>query len=424
MSLTRWLADRLDLSSQPASARKVPARRMFRPRLEALEHRWVPSTLTVTSIADKGAGSLRADIAAAHSGDTIVFAPGLDGQTITLKSELLVNKSLTVTGPGAGLLAVSGNNGTRVFELAQGTQVNMSGLTIGNGFATNGAGILVDAGAVLAVSDSTLSDNSATKLQKYVGDFGGGIDNYGTATVSQCMLANNASRGGGAGIYNHATLTVENNSVISGSVGGGIANTGMATISGSTLSGNGGGGIYNFAGGTVTVRDSLLDGNFAYGDGGGIWNAGSATLGNCTLSGNSTPEYGGAIYLSSNSSGSGTLNMTGCTLSGNHATNANGSGGGIYITAGTATISNCNLSGNAAAELGGGICLYGGFGATLTVTGSTLSGNSAQLGGGIFIQSGAAVSLDAVTVAQLINNMDNSGLNGTTANIDGSYTKI
>jgi hypothetical protein len=58
------------------------------------------------------------------------------------------------------------------------------------------------------------------------------------------------------------------------------------------------------------------------------------------------------------------------------------------------------------------------------MTGSTLSGNSAQLGGGIFIESGAAVSLDAVTVAQIINNTDNSGPNGPTANIDGSYTKI
>lgn len=419
MSLTHWLADRLDLSLRPASVRKIPARRTFRPTLDALEGRWVPSTLTVTSIADKGVGSLRADIAAARSGDTIDFAPGLDGQTITLKSELFINKNLTITGPGAGLLTVSGNNASRVFEVAPGAQATLSGLTIGNGFAINGAGILVDTGAVLSISDSTLSSNSATKYQKYVANSGGGIDNYGTATVSNSTLTNNADRSGGSGIYNHATLTVNNNSIVSGNDRAGIANTGTAIISGCTLSNNNGGGIYNFTSGTVTVQDSLLSDNIA-GDGGAINNAGSATLTNCTLTGNSAYEYGGAIYMTSNSGGSGKLNMSGCTLSGNFIRNSGYGGGGVYITAGTATISNCTLSGNSAAGgLGGGIDVYGGFGATLTIAGSTLTGNSAQLGGGIFIESGAVVYLDAFTAANIVNNTDSSGLNGPTANIDG-----
>ena len=57
------------------------------PRLEALEDRTVPSTLTVTSAADSGPGSLRAEIAAASSGDTIRFDQDLVGQTITLKRD-------------------------------------------------------------------------------------------------------------------------------------------------------------------------------------------------------------------------------------------------------------------------------------------------------------------------------------------------
>jgi len=53
-----------------------PARRgWFGPRLEALDDRWLPSTLAVTSTQDSGAGSLRAEIAAAQSSDTIVFSP-------------------------------------------------------------------------------------------------------------------------------------------------------------------------------------------------------------------------------------------------------------------------------------------------------------------------------------------------------------
>src|SRR5215831_9328600 len=112
MSFTRWLSDPFGLSLRPASPRKASAARSFRPTLEALEHRWVPSTLTVTSIADKGTGSLRAEIASAQSGDTIVFAPGLDGQTITLKSELLITKNLTIAGPSDHGVTVSGNKGS------------------------------------------------------------------------------------------------------------------------------------------------------------------------------------------------------------------------------------------------------------------------------------------------------------------------
>jgi hypothetical protein len=63
------------------------------------------SAATVTNNADSGAGSLRQAIADAASGDTINFAATLNGQTITLASELLINKNLTVSGPEANLLA-------------------------------------------------------------------------------------------------------------------------------------------------------------------------------------------------------------------------------------------------------------------------------------------------------------------------------
>ena len=68
-------------------SRSSVRRRRLAPRLEALEARLVLSTLTVTSAADSGLGSLHAAIAAAGSGDTIVFAPSLDGQTIRLTVE-------------------------------------------------------------------------------------------------------------------------------------------------------------------------------------------------------------------------------------------------------------------------------------------------------------------------------------------------
>src|SRR5262249_35750736 len=96
-----WRRLRTSNPAPRSRARLRPAR--FRPRLEALEGRDVPSTLTVMNNLDSGAGSLRAEIAAANPGDTIVFAPGLDGQTIQLTSgELAITKSLTIQGPGAG----------------------------------------------------------------------------------------------------------------------------------------------------------------------------------------------------------------------------------------------------------------------------------------------------------------------------------
>src|SRR5262249_19811158 len=119
----------------PHSATK-PARRhaAFRPQLEALEDRWLPSTLTVTSPKDHGVGTLRAEIAAANANDVIVISSKLDGQTITLTSgELDITKNLTILGPGAGQLKISGNDSSRVFEVAPNITVTLSGLTITGG---------------------------------------------------------------------------------------------------------------------------------------------------------------------------------------------------------------------------------------------------------------------------------------------------
>src|SRR5215471_21562118 len=92
----------------PKSRRYTACPNRFLPQLEVLEDRTVLSTLTVLNTLDSGAGSLRDVIAHAKDGDTIVFAPGLAGQTITLTSDqLTIRNSLSIEGPGAGLLAVS-----------------------------------------------------------------------------------------------------------------------------------------------------------------------------------------------------------------------------------------------------------------------------------------------------------------------------
>src|ERR1043165_5740904 len=60
------------------------------------------STLTVTNKADSGTGTLRASIAAAAAGDTINFAPALNGQTILLTNgQLWIARNVNILGPGA-----------------------------------------------------------------------------------------------------------------------------------------------------------------------------------------------------------------------------------------------------------------------------------------------------------------------------------
>ena|SRR6266481_1325844 len=94
------------------------------------------ATLTVTSTADSGAGSLRIALNNARDGDTIQFslpAPSI----ITLTSgELLVSKKVSILGPGTRYLSISGNSIGRVFHFSPGTTVTMSGLSVINGLAT------------------------------------------------------------------------------------------------------------------------------------------------------------------------------------------------------------------------------------------------------------------------------------------------
>src|SRR5437773_5095787 len=99
------------------------------------------STITVTNTNDSGAGSLRQALADANPGDTIDFAVTTPA-TITLTSgELLVNKSVTISGPTAGHLSVNGNAASRVFHIEE-VDVTISNLAITNGVADRGGGIL------------------------------------------------------------------------------------------------------------------------------------------------------------------------------------------------------------------------------------------------------------------------------------------
>src|SRR5262245_7760042 len=113
-----WLHHLLKRKSRPdcCTARTPFGRDRFVPGLEALGERIVPSTFQVTTLADGGAGSLRAAVAGAnaHAGaDAIVFDDGLAGTIALTGGELDITDDLAINGPGAAKLTVSGNNVSR-----------------------------------------------------------------------------------------------------------------------------------------------------------------------------------------------------------------------------------------------------------------------------------------------------------------------
>src|SRR4051812_2306126 len=121
--------------TRPATRRTQPARRLG---VELLEGRLVPSTFTVLNLADGGVGSLRQAVLDANArpgADAIAFAPGVEGTVALTGGELAITDQLTVAGPGADRLTVSGGHASRVFNLTA-SQVAISGLRVADGLAT------------------------------------------------------------------------------------------------------------------------------------------------------------------------------------------------------------------------------------------------------------------------------------------------
>jgi predicted outer membrane repeat protein len=222
------------------------------------------ATLTVTSAANAGGTcpgadcTLRQAIATAATGDTISFSLPANS-VISLATQLMLNKSLTIAGPRANLLTVERAATAQPFEVIRimTTGVTVSGITLSGGSGAFGGAIYATSSFTLR--DCTLSGNSAS--------FGAAIMNAGSARtiITNCTFSGNtASNSGGAifqaggelviinstisenmcsntggGIYNGAAITVRNCTIYNntGSAGAGIANDGVASKIGSTIVG-------------------------------------------------------------------------------------------------------------------------------------------------------------------------------------------
>lgn len=249
----------------------------FRPRLDYLEDRCLPSNFTVLNLLDSGPNSLRAAVAAANANpgaDTIDFATT---GTITLTSgELDVTDSLTINGPGASALTVSGNHVSRVFGLAGNPAVSIADLTVANGWSgwsSQGGGIYMASGN-LTLARVAVSGNTAYRA-------GGGLNVAGgTLTLDHSTLSSNTAVGGDG-----FTVTGSQSFPASSAVGGGLyVGGGIVYVNQSTFSGN------QAVGGTGNPADacsgiSADDGG--QGEGGGLYVGGGAvSIDNSTLSGN------------------------------------------------------------------------------------------------------------------------------------------
>ncbi|MGO9469265.1 MAG: beta strand repeat-containing protein, partial [Isosphaeraceae bacterium] len=269
--------------------------------------------------------------------DPTVFATP---QTITLSSTLVLSESPgpeVIDGPSAGVV-ISGNNAVEVFQVNGGVTATLADLTISGGSANYGGGI--HNSGTLTVSGSTVAGSSAVY-------FGGGIYNGGTLTVTGSaiesnMVTDSCCGAAGGGIANFGTLTVSDSTLTDNSVaafdyGGGISNYGTLTVSGSNVTGNstgdyGSGGGISSGGGTVTLTSSSISENSTgyLGSGGGIWNSGTLAAVNSTIADNASGNEGGGIYNAR------TLTAVNSTIAYN-AYIEGGAGGGVYDSSGAAT---------------------------------------------------------------------------------------
>jgi predicted outer membrane repeat protein len=290
-------------------------------------------------------GSLRWACNIAAAGDTIEFSIP-NTQTITLTSQIVINKDLTIIGDGH---TISGNNTSRMFFFNN-TNIlnfyvvaNIYNLNFINGLSSSdGGGAIHSSRSILTAINCNFIENRS------IINYSGGamaIRNNSTAIIKHCnFIGNNAHTFGGAIVSESVTLMIDSCSFIN--------NSGT----------NPGGAIFiqgNYYPSTTTITNCLFENN-------------TASLTN-----------GGAIYIGYGNP-SCIVDISNCTFENNNSLR----GGAIFMEYGsTATVDSCKLENNTATTNGGGIFISGG--SVLDLKDSRIGFNSAGgKGGGLYIGTG------------------------------------
>lgn len=361
------------------------------------------ASIPVTNCNDSGSGSLRAAVASATSGDSIVMQ-ALTCSTITLTSGGIITHldNLSILGPGQSKLTIVGpqtpeapfiafNNGaTGTFYLAN--------LTVANGHG-------VGPGCVYAKGNLSLTSVIVTGCTSQ-GNVGGGVRTRSNLTMVNSTLVGNtdvySAGGGGAWVDGNATIsnsTISNNVAMTDSPYGGPIRAG---------------GLY--VGGNLSLSHSTISGNRVSSSrsevpasGGGASVKGDANIVLSVISGNSAScagadVRGGGIYIggTAGSTNYGYFNYS--TISGNSVVSsttgsvANVQGGGVFSEK-PFGFKFSTIDHNHSNGVGGGI--GAGANAHLSLTMSTVSGNiSGFQGGAVFTSYNKTMLLLNSTVAE------------------------
>jgi hypothetical protein len=426
--LNRWAA---------TSRRRGKAPGQQRPRgrlhLEVLEGRCLPST--VTNLNDSGPGSLRDALATTPAGGTVSFQPGLSGSIALTTGQLEVSHDLTIAGPGAGAITVSGSHTSRVFHIPIAATATISGLAVTNGQASDGGGISVD--GALNLSRCVLSGNTASGS-------GGGLFSSGALSVADSTLdANHARNGNGGAVDASGTRSTfvrvrfqDNDSSSSDGGGGAIIASGALSITDCSFVGNTaarpggnerGGAVWAFGpGSTLTISGSTFSGNTAgnvaagsYGIGGAIHTDAGLTLANSTIVGNavngSGSAGGGGLGI-----GGAPATITSCTITGNRDNSGYGGGGITNFYGQPLNLRNTIVAGNTTATPANGPDVFGSV-ATAESFGNLIGVATATYHGpGNGVQGNQVGSLAAPIDPLLGPLQDNGGPTQTMALLPGS----
>ena len=348
---------------------------------------------TVTSLSDSGPGSLRDAIVNTASGGIVAF--NVSG-TISLLTELVIDKDLTIAGPGAGHLTVSGGDVTRIFVINNGTDITISGLRITDG---NGVGSLLSGGVggaiLLASTDSHVEINDCVfENNTTTGSLGLGIiTDLATGislVVNRCSFTNNSSDVTGGGLAD-----------------GGVFGTGASDY-------------------TIEVNDSTFTRNFAQSESGlvigGVIGIGAGDLdykfNNCTFDSNFA--RGKALVIGGVFGDGGVSNteFTNCTFYNNRAEcngvdcqafgGAIGSGGGSHVSCNFCTFDSNRAvcTGASCDEIGDAISNAGG--AVIEISNSIINGDD---------PSNNCATVTGIDVVSLGYNIDNGS-----SCVDGTVT--
>ena len=282
----------------------------------------IPMYLLVTNTNDGGPGSLRQAITNIGAGGTIQFDPSLAGQTITLTSQLAINKNLTIDGSGLyPRVEISGNNSTRLFYINRDLTVTLRNLVLRRGKTTGtsstnyGGAIFVGSTTTLTLADLEVLENTSQQ--------GGAIyvSGFAKLVVSSSQFSANSSSQTGGAIYLQTPLNL--------------------TVTGSRFANNSagsGGAVYLYSSGKAVFEENVFENNTAI-SGGAISSHNSPGVGlylrkNLFVN-NSASTVGGGIMVERLSSTEVVIENN--TFYGNQAVN---SGGGAAIETGTSLINN------------------------------------------------------------------------------------